>query len=1117
MMVCNINTIFYHLYYHYRHYQLGKINNDVDLLDIDQEFQDNHMDILNRFYKLFESIWRYQSDFAKYIDDINNGFYIQHSVDNILEEIDGKQLLCEALYLYGMMLLLLEEKIPGSIREKMLVAIYRYNTETSLLNHDDICKLCRSTGYIPGVGGKKPKNHPEALFARFAPNSELIRLLIGRLQTDDIYLMTPSFPYPDQRSTRIAGQASMLYVILYFAPDLLHKNNATMREIVDKHFNDNWVIPTYMGQVIDLTQEWANYSAASKALDNVITLSSVKQLNEKNKNNLAKCLDDLKSYLKEGVLQQDFLLDNMNNLLNCMRLCNVSLRWRLLHRRCKNDAFKKLIVETCTPQVLVTLLLNASQLEYNLKEIFQQLLDEKEKAWTEGKDAAAGRMTELSEYFTGEKALTRVKRDEKLMNWFAGLAEKVKNLNQEGDHATSTGRKIQTLILALEDVEQFEAVDTNLQIKSFLNEARDIFRQMIRTVNIKSEVLTIIENISDFSYAWETLGDYLEVFHERIRKDPASVVLLRATFLKTASILDVPMVRITAIDSPDAVSVAEYYSSELVEFVRKVLEVIPVSVFRALSEIEKIQTHQMTPIPLRLEAKDLRDYAQLDLRLELSKLTHQVSIFTEGVLVMERTLLGVIQVEPRVILQEGLRRELVRQIALAMDKNLTFKDLSREEINNNISRLAATLDGLKRSIEYLQDYIDIAGLKIFQQEFARVINFNTEQEANRYLKKKIFDSNSRYQNRAIPIPRLPPIVTAADNSGAINFMGRVMNALLHLTDSTKTVYAPECSAWFAIPNPNQSPIEVCGVRTYALLERSLGAIGLRGLDRLLSFKTVFEFNNFLKFYSSDVYAYRTLFDQVREALHPEHRTLNNAAKLYANAMKKVEILMPSLLVFIRRLGQMQLIRRQIAYILQFSCQMDAHLLHQALDTFNKGLVNDIYRHYRNPDKYPYPSNENPLLSETTSLLDACGMDDPLQKIYITTTPLEGLPVLLFLFLLSYLPKLEYDANFGSLVRKKAAYPLDGMPLAAGLACLLKQFHPIVTKKLLSYLGQFVRTTVQQVFADVDTKAIDVPNEVLNTLIFMEQLCSYAYIPRSVVHSFVPPYIFDSIRFNNVNK
>ena len=33
----------------------------------------------------------------------------------------------------------------------------------------------------------------------------------------------------------------MLYVILYFSPDILHNHQAKMREIVDKHFPDNWV------------------------------------------------------------------------------------------------------------------------------------------------------------------------------------------------------------------------------------------------------------------------------------------------------------------------------------------------------------------------------------------------------------------------------------------------------------------------------------------------------------------------------------------------------------------------------------------------------------------------------------------------------------------------------------------------------------------------------------------------------------------------------------------------------------------------------------------------------------------------------------------------------------
>ena len=61
--------------------------------------------------------------------------------------------------------------------------------------------------------------------------------------------------------------------------------------------------------------------------------------------------------------------------------------------------------------------------------------------------------------------------------------------------------------------------------------------------------------------------------HLSITKDPNSVSLLRAVFLKLASILDVPLVRISQASSPDTISVAEYYSGELIQYVRRVLEV----------------------------------------------------------------------------------------------------------------------------------------------------------------------------------------------------------------------------------------------------------------------------------------------------------------------------------------------------------------------------------------------------------------------------------------------------------------------------------------------------------------------------------------------------------------
>jgi WASH complex subunit strumpellin len=896
----SIEILFDYRYLHDPEEHEKNIGLNANLLDLDQELQENHSEILDRLYKLFESIWRYQLDFAKYIDDVQGGFYIQHSLDDIFQEMAGKQLLCEALYLYGTMLLLLEERIPGSVREKIIIAVYRYTGEGSLSNIDEVCKLCRGTGYIPGQqGSKKPKNHPASYFSRFQPDHEFVRLVIECLQTEDIYHMSISFPNPDHRSTRLAQQGSILFTVLYFSSEILNNQFAMMRELVDKYFNDNWIIATYMGHIVDLSIEWAAYPAARTAVENTINVTFVRQLNDRNEALTHKCLDDLKGYLTEGVLQQDYLLDNINPILKCVRSCNVALRWRLMHRRCQNPTYHKIIhASIISTQTLVTFLLNTSQLEFILKELLLQLLANKNTAWAEGIAAAAGHLTELSEYFTGEKALSRVVRDEKLMNWFSGLAVQVQSLDLEEDHATSTGRRIQGLIAALEDVEQFESIDTNMQIKSFLHETRDIFRQMIRTVNVKEELIHNIENISDFSYAWVVVNDYLPVFHERIRSDSSTVVLLRATFLKTASVLDVPLIRITAIDSPDAVSVAEYYSSELVEFVRHVLEVIPVLVFRIMSEIEQIQTHKMVQIPSRLEAKDLKDYAQLDLRFELSKLTHQVSIFTEGVLVMEKTLLGVIQVEPRAILEEGLRRELVRQIAKAMHETVVFDEMSRFEIASKMSRLAATLDGLKRSIEYLQDYLGIAGLKMYLEELVRVICYNTEQEANQYLKKKTFDESSRFQSRAIPIPRFPPVPltnstssssssssllllsskssnTVSTEPEALNFMGRIMSSLLSITNYAQYVYAPESSAWYQHVKPGDKkskkklstpPVESCGVRTFALLERTLGAAGLRGLDRLFAFRTVFELNSFLKFYETEVSGFRTFFDQVHNSV-----------------------------------------------------------------------------------------------------------------------------------------------------------------------------------------------------------------------------------------------------------
>ena len=47
---------------------------------------------------------------------------------------------CEALYLYGVMLLVIDQKIDGEVRERMLVSYYRYrcayDSHTPSRRHD---------------------------------------------------------------------------------------------------------------------------------------------------------------------------------------------------------------------------------------------------------------------------------------------------------------------------------------------------------------------------------------------------------------------------------------------------------------------------------------------------------------------------------------------------------------------------------------------------------------------------------------------------------------------------------------------------------------------------------------------------------------------------------------------------------------------------------------------------------------------------------------------------------------------------------------------------------------------------------------------------------------------
>jgi WASH complex subunit strumpellin len=103
-------------------------------------------------------------------------------------------------------------------------------------------------------------------------------------------------------------------------------------------------------------------------------------------------------------------------------------------------------------------------------------------------------MEELSLYFGGGPGLGKVVPDESYKAWFSEMKIQISNLTF--NDSTFAGRKIQQLIKALEDIEQYHQIANSIQIKHYLDETRNELRHMIRIVNVHKDLLTHIALIS---------------------------------------------------------------------------------------------------------------------------------------------------------------------------------------------------------------------------------------------------------------------------------------------------------------------------------------------------------------------------------------------------------------------------------------------------------------------------------------------------------------------------------------------------------------------------------------------------------------------------------------------
>jgi WASH complex subunit strumpellin len=218
----------------------------------------------------------------------------------------------------------------------------------------------------------------------------------------------------------------------------------------------------------------------------------------------------------------------------------------------------------------------------------------------------------------------------------------------------------------------YDHVEQSDTTKSYINKASARLYHMTRISGLKKQMLLNIATFTDFSYAWRAIDDFIPIIANKIIGDPGTVLLIKTVFTKLASIMNFPLKRMIERNSEEMQSVAKFYSGELVKFVKKTLSIIPTNIFEKLEEISVILTRDIQEVESKILKEKLRDFACFDQRYVLAKRTHEISQLTEGMLVLDKTLMGIIEIDPKEILVDGIRKELGRKLATMLHEGFIF-------------------------------------------------------------------------------------------------------------------------------------------------------------------------------------------------------------------------------------------------------------------------------------------------------------------------------------------------------------------------------------------------------------------------------------------------------------
>ena len=156
---------------------------------------------------------------------------------------------------------------------------------------------------------------------------------------------------------------------------------------------------------------------------------------------------------------------------------------------------------------------------------------------------------------------------------------------------------------------------------------------------------------------------------------------------------------------------------------------VPETIFEELGNIAELLNNEMIALPTnnrKLSREEYVSLAQFETKTPLSPHIRRIALFSEGVLAMKQTLVGLVALDPNELLERGLRSELRAFISDNLKRCLAWTDaqlstvsptLFHERMEDLLKKLSAT----GRALELVQDFLQLHALRIWHDEMSALV------------------------------------------------------------------------------------------------------------------------------------------------------------------------------------------------------------------------------------------------------------------------------------------------------------------------------------------------------------------------------------------------------------